>query len=57
MEQSYKIYPVEKQKVYKIITKSGKELKVSGNHLTPKSNGELCTIKDLKIGDKILRKG
>lgn len=51
-----KIYPVEKQKVYKIKTKSGKEIKVSEHHLTPKSDGTLCTINDLKIGDKILRK-
>lgn len=51
-----KIYPKEKQKVYKIITKSGKEIKVSERHLTPKSDGTLCTVNELKIGDKILSK-
>lgn len=51
-----KVYPKEKQKVYKIITKSGKEIKVSGRHLTPTSDGRLLTVHNLMIGDKILCK-
>lgn len=46
-------YPVTKQKVYKIKTKSGKEILCSGNHLFP-VNGELTSINSgLKIGDKL----
>jgi archaellum biogenesis ATPase FlaH len=47
-----KIHPVEKQKVYLIKTKSGKTLKVSGNHITPTLNGDKKTT-ELSIGDSI----
>ena len=53
-----KIYPVEKQKVYLVKTKSGKTIKVSENHLHPVSNAatKYVTTAELKIGDKLFVK-
>lgn len=53
-----KIYPVEKQKVYLIKTKSGKTIKASGNHLHPVSNNDTqyLTTTELRVGDKLFVK-
>lgn len=51
------IFPIEKQKVYKIKTKSGKEIKVSDKHDFPVSSGALKSIRTgLSIGDSLLIK-
>jgi hypothetical protein len=46
----------EKQKVFMIITKSGKKIKCSGKHRFPLSNGEEKSCSDLKQGDILLSK-
>ena len=53
-----KIYPVEKQKVYLIKTKSGKIIKTSEKHLHPISNNsaKYLTTKELRVGDKLFVK-
>lgn len=54
-----KIYPVEKQKVYLIKTKSGKAIKASINHLHPAKtfNGfGYVTTAELSVGDKLFVK-
>lgn len=49
------IFPIQKQPVYKIKTKSGKEIKVSTKHKFPTHNGEIKSINEgLKVGDKFL---
>jgi hypothetical protein len=51
------IFPIEKQKVYKIKTKSGKEIKVSDKHDFPVSSGALKSIRTgLSVGDSLLIK-
>jgi replicative DNA helicase len=50
------IFPIEKQTVYKIKTKSGKEIKVSAKHKFPTTNGFKSIISGLTIGDKLLIK-
>jgi len=51
------IFPIEKQKVYKIKTKSGKEIKVSAKHDFPISSGVLKSIRTgLSVGDKFFLK-
>jgi len=52
-----KIYPTEKQPVYKIKLKSGKEIICSGKHEFPLENGELLSIEEgLQQGFKLLTK-
>lgn len=47
-------YPVTKQAVYKITTKSGKTIKVSAKHEFPTKHGKLKSISTgLKTGDKL----
>lgn len=48
------IFPIEKQTVYKIRTKSGKEIKVSNRHEFPTENGLLSINSGLKVGSKLL---
>jgi hypothetical protein len=49
------IFPIEKQPVYRIKLKSGKEIKVSKKHFFPTSNNELLSIESgLSVGDKLL---
>lgn len=51
------VFPIEKQPVYKIKLKSGKEITVSAKHDFPIDSGELKSIKNgLSIGDKLLVK-
>jgi replicative DNA helicase len=51
------VFPIEKQAVYKIKTKSGKEIKVSARHEFPVVNGKLMSISSgLSVGDKLLLK-
>jgi replicative DNA helicase len=51
------VFPIEKQAVYKIKTKSGKEIKVSARHEFPDVNGKLMSISSgLSVGDKLLLK-
>lgn len=51
------VFPIEKQQVYKIKTKSGKEIKVSAKHDFPVDSGVLKSIRTgLSIGDKLLIK-
>lgn len=48
------IFPIEKQPVYKIKTKSGKEIKVSSKHKFPvKGNGLLSIQSGLNVGDRL----
>lgn len=47
------IFPIEKQPVYKIKTKSGKEIKVSAKHKFPVGNKFLSISSGLDIGDKL----
>lgn len=50
-------FPIEKQPVYKITTKSGKTIKVSAKHEFPVGYGKLKSIKTgLQVGDKLLTK-
>lgn len=51
------VFPVEKQPVYKIKTKSGKEIKVSAKHEFPVMYGKLRSISSgLSVGDKLFTK-
>ena len=51
------IFPIQKQPVYKIKTKSGKEIKVSSKHEFPTHDGSLKSIRSgLNVGDKFLVK-
>jgi len=51
------IFPIQKQPVYKIKLKSGKEIKVSKKHFFPTSDGVLSSIESgLSIGVKLLIK-
>jgi replicative DNA helicase len=45
------IYPTTKQKIYKIVTKSGKTIKCSRNHIFPTKTGDKCINSGLNIGD------
>jgi intein/homing endonuclease len=48
------IFPIEKQTVYRIKTKSGKEIKVSAKHEFPTLYGKLNSISTgLSVGDKL----
>jgi|688.fasta_scaffold05385_16 replicative DNA helicase len=50
-------FPVEKQGVYKITTKSGKVIKVSNKHEFPVKYGKLKSIKNgLSVGDELFIK-
>jgi len=49
------VYPVEKKKVYKIKTESGKEIICSGDHYWPLADGNVHTIDHgLSVGDYLL---
>jgi len=51
------VFPIEKQPVYKIKTKSGKEIKVSSKHKFPVFGSDLKSIQSgLNVGDKLLIK-
>jgi len=51
------VFPIEKQPVYKIKLKSGKEITVSKKHLFPTEDGRFLSIQNgLNIGDKLLTK-
>lgn len=47
------VFPPTKQKVYRITTKSGRQIKCSINHIFPTINGEKNIKNGLKIGDKL----
>ncbi len=50
-----KVYPITKQKCYKITTASGKSIICSGIHLFPTANGELKSIESgLSVNDSLL---
>ena len=52
-----RVFPVEKQPVYKVKLKSGKEITVSGNHDLPVMYGKLKSVSTgLKVGDKLFTK-
>lgn len=52
-----KVFPIEKQPVYEIKTKSGKTIKVSAKHEFPVKYGKLKSISNgLKVGDLLLTK-
>ena len=49
-----KVFPVEKQPVYKVTLKSGKEITISANHDLPVMHGKLKSVATgLKVGDKL----
>lgn len=51
------VFPIEKQPVYKIKTKSGKEIKVSAKHRFPTDNNEFLSIQSgLTVGSKLFLK-
>lgn len=50
-----KIYPIEKQMVYEVTTRSGKTIKCSGKHIFPTSKG-YKKLKNIHIGDKLFSK-
>jgi len=51
------VFPIEKQPVYKIKTKSGKEIKVSAKHKFPTLGGGLLSIDSgLSVGDTLFIK-
>jgi replicative DNA helicase len=51
------VFPITKQKTYKIKTKSGKEIICSKKHMFPTNNGELKSIMTgLCVGDKLKTK-
>lgn len=53
----YHVFPIEKQPVYRIKTKSGKEIKVSSKHKFPTSEKTLKSIESgLKVGDNLFIK-
>lgn len=47
------VFPITKQDVYEITTKSGKKIRCSGNHIFPSSSGEKTIYEGLKVGDKL----
>jgi replicative DNA helicase len=47
------IFPVEKNKVYKITTKSGKEIICSENHVFPTQDCDKSILGGLKVGDML----
>ncbi len=49
----YEKLPISKQPVYKIKTKSGKEIICSGQHKFPSNKGVLTINEGLKAGDKL----
>ncbi|MBC8427981.1 MAG: hypothetical protein H8D94_00760, partial [Candidatus Pelagibacter sp.] len=52
-----RVFPVEKQPVYKVKLKSGKEITVSDNHDLPVMYGKLKSVSTgLKVGDKLFTK-
>jgi len=52
-----KVYPIERQPIYKITLKSGKVINVSSNHELPTLYGKLKTISTgLEVGDKLFTK-
>lgn len=52
-----RVFPVEKQAVYKIKLKSGKEITVSANHDLPTQYGKCKSVSTgLKVGDKLFTK-
>jgi intein/homing endonuclease len=50
------IFPVQKQAVYRIKTKSGKEIKVSSKHKFPTTDGLKSIQSGLSSGDKLFVK-
>lgn len=50
------IFPIQKQSVYKIKTKSGKEIKVSANHEFPIGKKLMSISTGLSVGDKLYLK-
>ncbi len=50
------VYPVEKQKTYKITTKSGKVIRCSANHIFPTNTVMKSIDMGLAVGDKLLIK-
>jgi hypothetical protein len=46
-------FPIDRKKVYKITTKSGKTIICSGKHKFPTDIGEKCVETGLKVGDKL----
>jgi archaellum biogenesis ATPase FlaH len=54
--QVKKIYPIEKQKMYEIVTKSGKVIKCSGKHLFPTASGVSSLESGLSVGDSFFVK-
>jgi len=52
-----KVFPVEKQPVYKVKLKSGKEITISADHDLPIMYGKLKSVSTgLKVGDKLFTK-
>jgi replicative DNA helicase len=47
------VFPIEKQPVYKITTKGGKEIKVSSKHKFPTQKGLMSINSGLSIGDTL----
>lgn len=50
------VYPIEKQKVYLIKTKSGKVIKSSSKHIFPSVNGFVSIDNGLEVGTKLFSK-
>lgn len=51
------VFPVEKQPVYRVKLKSGKEINVSAKHILPTQYGKFKSIESgLKVGDKLFTK-
>jgi archaellum biogenesis ATPase FlaH len=51
-----KVFPIEVQDVYEIVTKSGKKILCSDKHIFPTIDGEKNIISGLTIGDKLFVK-
>jgi replicative DNA helicase len=51
-----KVFPIEVQDVYEIVTKSGKKILCSDKHIFPTIDGEKNIISGLTIGDKLFIK-
>lgn len=51
--QITKKYPISKQPVYRVKTKSGRVIECSANHKIPTSNGLKTINSGLKVGDKL----
>lgn len=47
------VLPITKQKIYRIVTKSGKTIKCSSRHLFPTNNGLRNIENGLSVGDKL----